>query len=1512
MPRSEGYFVVEVLTETTFGERSFGAAKVPVADVSVVPRSEWYKLGPTMPQTQKHPQGLPLMPRLADPAFVPETPVTGDVHVTVTPIDVEAPPGSPAVAVAHGESADDKQEKRRRKHHHHKHRREGREFKEKEGSASTKSSSKSRSSKAGSSATGSSSTNSTTSTAKTTTKENKAEQQDSAKSAQSVPAEESRATEPEKQSKTCSKEKEATGEQQKPKAKTKPTGHAVMHNIPEGRLIDCVFVAGEADNLVEEAEKAVSGALNSDGVSRLTGAVFQAKLHDAYPWLGKDDPPAASWIFCVPGGFRVHTAPQAPHVFSFVMTSTEGTRRYLTCLAVSQPLSAATTQRIAAAVNRHPTANPLDPDRPLYFPRCYCLRSSVPCFAFCRAWLRVFYRECVQPARPRTAEHMIAQLLKQVPLPLPHVPVSLSITGRDGVATSIGTVRADRAGGMHRLDFPMRLVLDSLRPDALVRLFAALLLDQKVVVVSESMTLLTMTIETLSALLYPLVWQYIYIPVLPDSLTQLLMSVQPSLTGLSRACAQKAPPECLSDAVTFDVDERTLIVPPGAELPPLPQGPLETLRQDLSDIFHTFVDGADSLNWSETATAAAAAAAGKEEGEMRDSAEADEELGARVQAAFLRFFLAILDDYRSYMVFYRAIPQPSVVFDQSRFQDEQAGGAEEFYARLFGTQPFVQFLDTHTQPRFNTADNLLVHNGKDMSFDEVLRAVKEALDSGPTTRECQVHCVLPEIEGDADESMTMSAEAIDAVPLEPFQAVQEVPVDSEHERQEQEAQKSFFELLEEKEKETHDRPLLRCPTKLRRLVENLVEVLQQAGNGNADFSTVPQVTEYVKLKEGRKVLATLLAAQSEEAKWNGKLSDAGFVVLCDLFRVAMLEAFKQKEFHTPTMFLDLANKCYHIANGAEETVMDRLRSLSVWQKIPFWEDYFYVRANKKLRELHKPSITHQMLRMERMSEEERKELDAKEQDAIFNLLASFVFDMSKLAVPARTINVIAFNIGNKANLNKERRDMLKVLVQNMMKMELPEMAAFGNVEGVVGGGGATTTGAGGSSSSSEVPEERENKWISVQDKGAGDAKWHADFSKLLASATEDGRGLAEALDEQMSRQQQQQQQPQNTVLHKSAHVASRVVEKVLVGHTAPVLCLAALPRGMLASGSCDNTIRVWSTAQGACVQTLPHHTGWVNCLAYDPPSAHLLSGSYDRTVTLWDAGKLAKLHTLRGHEGSVTCLAVYPRGNAVSAAMDSRVIVWDTRARRAAMQLLGHERAPLCLRTVGETYLLSGGRDKSVRVWDLRTGRPLWKMVGHTDWVRCLVCTGDLANFVPISAGLDGRVVSWNMRTGKAVNAVQAHDGAANTMFLSGYFRSLVTAGGDNLVKLWDPFTFKLRATLTGHTDEITTATAFGRFIATGSADHKVKLWNPLINKEPRPSRAHTPSLSPLPPRQRSPEETGTTNTKQESLELPLCRQTLTGHTLQVTDMCELSEFSLATSGWDSTVRLWQITEDFY
>ena len=73
----------------------------------------------------------------------------------------------------------------------------------------------------------------------------------------------------------------------------------------------------------------------------------------------------------------------------------------------------------------------------------------------------------------------------------------------------------------------------------------------------------------------------------------------------------------------------------------------------------------------------------------------------------------------------------------------------------------------------------------------------------------------------------------------------------------------------------------------------------------------------------------------------------------------------------------------------------------------------------------------------------------------------------------------------------------------------------------------------------------------------------------------------------------------------------------------------------LASGSGDNTVKVWAWPGGELLRTLSGHSNWVSAVTWSPDGKTLASGSGDNTVKVWawPGGEL--LRTLTGHSNWV-------------------------------------------------------------------------------------------------------------------------------------------------------------------------------------------------------------------------------------------------------------------------------------
>ncbi len=67
----------------------------------------------------------------------------------------------------------------------------------------------------------------------------------------------------------------------------------------------------------------------------------------------------------------------------------------------------------------------------------------------------------------------------------------------------------------------------------------------------------------------------------------------------------------------------------------------------------------------------------------------------------------------------------------------------------------------------------------------------------------------------------------------------------------------------------------------------------------------------------------------------------------------------------------------------------------------------------------------------------------------------------------------------------------------------------------------------------------------------------------------------------------------------------------------------------LATGSDDQTAKVWDAASGKELLTLRGHAGSVYSVAWSPDGKRLATGSWDKTAKVWDAASGQELLTLR-------------------------------------------------------------------------------------------------------------------------------------------------------------------------------------------------------------------------------------------------------------------------------------------
>jgi WD40 repeat protein len=135
---------------------------------------------------------------------------------------------------------------------------------------------------------------------------------------------------------------------------------------------------------------------------------------------------------------------------------------------------------------------------------------------------------------------------------------------------------------------------------------------------------------------------------------------------------------------------------------------------------------------------------------------------------------------------------------------------------------------------------------------------------------------------------------------------------------------------------------------------------------------------------------------------------------------------------------------------------------------------------------------------------------------------------------------------------------------------------------------------------------------------------------------------------------------------------------------------------------------------------------------------------------------------------------------------------------------------------------------------------PTNTLTGHTGEVNTVAITPDGRSL--ISAGDDKTIKIWDLQTGQAQQTLEGHTNWIYSLAISPDGRTLASGSKDNAAKVWDLAEGRELYTLTGHVNYIN-GVAFSpdnQILATASYDKTVKLWSVPTGEAIGTLRGHT------------------------------------------------------------------------
>ncbi|XP_041825427.1 DENN domain-containing protein 1A isoform X2 [Melanotaenia boesemani] len=316
--------------------------------------------------------------------------------------------------------------------------------------------------------------------------------------------------------------------------------------------------------------------------------------------------------FCFPFSMDSLTVNQVGQNFTFVLTDIESKQRFGFC-------------RLSSGAHT-----------------CYCILSYLPWFEVFYKLLNILADYTVKGQESQWQELLVS--LHTLPIPEPGVPVHLGVH-------SFFTVPDTRELPSIPENRNLTEYFVAVDVNNMLHLYASMLYERRILICCSKLSTLTACVHGSAAMLYPMHWQHVYIPVLPQHLLDYCCAPMPYLIGVHSSLMEKVRGMALDDVVVLNVDTNTLETPYD-DLQSLPNDVVSPLKSRLKKVSTTTGDG--------------------------------------VARAFLKSQAALFGSYRNALQIESGEP---ITFNEETFISHRSSAMRQFLQNAIQLQLFKQFID---------------------------------------------------------------------------------------------------------------------------------------------------------------------------------------------------------------------------------------------------------------------------------------------------------------------------------------------------------------------------------------------------------------------------------------------------------------------------------------------------------------------------------------------------------------------------------------------------------------------------------------------------------------------------------------------------------------------------------------------------------------------------------------------------------------------------------------------------